>query len=49
MKLFYFGFYGRAEPIRLLAHHAKIPNFEDVRLTFEEWPALKASGVLEFG
>ena len=49
MKLFYFGFYGRGEPIRLLAHYAKIPNFEDVRLTFEEWPALKASGILEFG
>ena len=49
MKLFYFNMYGRAEPIRILAHHAKIPNFEDVRLKFEEWPGLKASGIYEFG
>eukprot|EP01053_Blabericola_migrator_P012920 Blabericola_migrator_1__12919@NODE_84_length_14850_cov_98_458703_g75_i0_p4_GENE_NODE_84_length_14850_cov_98_458703_g75_i0NODE_84_length_14850_cov_98_458703_g75_i0_p4_ORF_typecomplete_len475_score68_37GST_N/PF02798_20/1_5e08GST_N/PF02798_20/6_7e03GST_C_3/PF14497_6/2_4e07GST_C_3/PF14497_6/4_2e03GST_N_3/PF13417_6/0_01Cob_adeno_trans/PF01923_18/0_33Cob_adeno_trans/PF01923_18/3_1e02GST_N_4/PF17172_4/0_42GST_N_4/PF17172_4/1e03GST_C/PF00043_25/0_32_NODE_84_length_14850_cov_98_458703_g75_i0912210546 len=39
-KLHYFDLPGKAEPIRLALHIAKIP-FEDVRFTFEEWPTYK--------
>ena len=49
MKLYYLDMYGRAEPIRMLAYHAKIPNFEDVRFKMEEWPTQKFSGKFEFG
>ena len=45
-KLHYFNFYGRAESIRILLNHAKIP-FEDVRFGFADWPVLKAK--FEFG
>jgi hypothetical protein len=41
-KLTYFGVYGRAEPIRILLAHAKV-DYEDKRITFEEWGALKAT------
>ena len=48
MKLHYFDFYARAEPIRFLAAHAKLP-LENVYMTFEEWPTAKTSGLYEFG
>jgi glutathione S-transferase len=44
----YFDIYGRAEAIRLLLIHSRTP-FVDHRLTSEEWPQMKASGVCEFG
>jgi len=40
-KLIYFGVYARAEPIRILLHHAKV-EYEDKRISFEEWGALKS-------
>ena len=48
MKLYYFPAYGRAETIRFLAAHAKIP-LENVFVTYDTMPALKESGKLEFG
>ncbi len=47
-KLYYFDFYARGEPIRMLFNHAKVA-FEDKRVQFSEFPELKASGKLEFG
>ena len=47
-KVHYFDAYGRAEPIRLLLAHVKVP-FEDLRYSFEEWPAKKAELKPEFG
>ena len=41
-KLTYFDFRGRADLIRLLFVAGKV-DFEDVRISFEEWPALKES------
>ena len=41
-KLTYFGVYARAEPVRMLLAHAKV-EFEDERITFEQWGALKAT------
>ena len=41
-KMSYFDGYGRAEPIRLMLHHAKA-GFDDDRISFEEWPKVKAS------
>ena len=42
-KLLYFNLGGRAEHIRLLLNHAKV-QFEDIRLSFEEFGKLKADG-----
>lgn len=47
-KLYYFDGYGRGEPIRLLLNHVKL-EFEDCRLTGEEFGKLKAAGKFEFG
>ena len=46
--LVYFNLGGRAEPIRLLLNHAKV-EFEDVRLSFEEFAELKAKGKFPSG
>lgn len=48
MKLYYFDGYGRAESIRMLLSHAK-QEFEDIRLSKEEFAPLKAEGKFEFG
>ena len=42
-KLVYFGIRGRAQSIRLMLH-AKGVEFEDERLTFEQWGPIKAAG-----
>ena len=47
-QLLYFDVYGKAEPIRIMLHHAKFA-FEDVRLTSEQFQAKKASGELPAG
>ena len=48
MKLYYFDIYGRAESIRFLAAHAKVP-LETVVVNGESMGALKEAGKLEFG
>ena len=45
-KLYYLPIYGRAEPIRILLNHAKIP-FEDFRIPFPDWHSFKPK--FEFG
>ena len=47
MKLYYFNEYIRAEPIRLLLDYVGA-EYEDVRLTHEEWPDMKYSGKFEY-
>ena len=47
-RLHYFDIYGRGESIRLLLAHAKV-DYEDVIVTREQLPELKASGLAEFG
>ena len=47
-KVYYFDLYGRAEPIRMMLSQAKV-EFEDVRLTKEQFAEMKESGNLEFG
>ena len=42
-KVVYFNIMGRAQPVRFLLQHKGV-EFEDVRLTFEEWGAAKAAG-----
>ena len=48
LKFHYFPVYGRGEPIRMLLDHAGV-KFEDNKITFADWPALKTSGKFEFG
>ena len=48
LKVYYYNFRGRAEPIRALLWLANAP-YEDVRLTTEELEKLKVSGKFEFG
>lgn len=48
IKLFYFDFEGRAEPIRLALTIGNI-KFEDVRLTKEQFGEQKANGKFKFG
>ena len=48
MKVLYFNVYGRAEALRMMLTHSKT-EFEDVRMSREEFTELKASGKLEFG
>lgn len=40
IKLFYYNFRGRAEPIRFILSYANV-EFEDLRHEEDEWPALK--------
>lgn len=46
--LHYFQAYGRAELIRFLLHHTG-SDFTDHTITFDEWPAIKASGLSPIG
>ena len=41
-KLLYFPAYGRAEPTRMLLHHAGV-QFEDEAVAFADWPTKKAT------
>ena len=47
MKVYYFDLYGRAEAIRMMLSKAGV-EFEDVRMTGEEFNDLKASGKFEY-
>ena len=44
-QFFYFDAYSRGEGIRILLAHAKV-DFDDKRVGFQDWPALKKSGIL---
>ncbi len=49
MKVIYFGdCHGRAEPIRMLLNYHGV-DFEDIRLTYEEFTEHKSQGTFEFG
>ena len=48
MKLTYFNLYARAEAIRMLLSHSKT-DYEDKRISFEEFGPMKASGALPNG
>jgi len=41
-RLHYFDAMGAAEPLRLIFHAAKV-DFEDVRISREQWPSVKAT------
>lgn len=41
--LVYFNVYARAEPMRMMLKHAGA-DFKDERVSFEDWPAIKAAG-----
>ena len=47
MKLTYFPFYGRAEPIRMLLSHKQIP-YEEETVSFPDFAKLKSEGKLPF-
>ncbi len=42
LKLTYFNGRGRGEPSRLILAQAGV-DYEDVRIEFADWPALKSS------
>ena len=46
--LIYFPIHGKAEPIRLLANYCKL-DFEDKRVSFDEFANLKKAGKLPAG
>eukprot|EP00931_Biecheleriopsis_adriatica_P012804 TRINITY_DN114055_c0_g1_i1.p1 TRINITY_DN114055_c0_g1~~TRINITY_DN114055_c0_g1_i1.p1 ORF type:complete len:239 (-),score=57.83 TRINITY_DN114055_c0_g1_i1:64-780(-) len=48
LRLFYFNVTAKGEPIRLALSHAGL-EFEDVRMTFEEFRKMKEEGKLGFG
>ncbi|CAG9326153.1 unnamed protein product [Blepharisma stoltei] len=48
ITLHYFNLYGRGELARYILHYHGT-QFTDHRVEFGEWPALKSSGVAEFG
>mmetsp|Transcript_48462 Transcript_48462/g.141204 ORF Transcript_48462/g.141204 Transcript_48462/m.141204 type:complete len:249 (+) Transcript_48462:66-812(+) len=48
LKLLYFDIAGKGEPLRLLMNHAGL-EFEDVRMTREEFMKKKEGGELQFG
>lgn len=48
IKLYYFNSAGRAEPIRLALYIGGI-DFEDIRLTQDQFKSLKTSGFFKFG
>ena len=39
-KLYYFKLHAKADPVRAMLSHAKVP-FEDIQLGFDEWPKHK--------
>merc|ERR1719223_1133468 len=47
-KIYYFDLYGRAEAARMMYSHAKV-EFEDIRLTKEQFAEMKEAGKFEFG
>ncbi len=48
IKLYYFNSYGRGYQIRLCLHLGGI-EFEDVRLSYEEFGKLDSEGYFKFG
>ena len=48
LNLYYFDVFARAEPIRMMLSHAKIP-FNDIRINGETMKTMKEDGTLEYG